>query len=186
MLAQLYTLVVGTLVDLFVLALLMRFAFQWARVSFRNPIGQFVIAVTDWIARPVRGGGFDLASLLLAWLCQFAYLGLLAIVLMGPTAVLSPAVAGALALAGVVETLRLALYLAMGIVVIAALLSWINPYAPLAPLLDALAQPLLRPFQRFIPPLGGGIDLSPLVLLIFLQVLLTVLGSVHLLPWLAR
>ncbi|WIM04638.1 MAG: YggT family protein [Candidatus Nitricoxidivorans perseverans] len=191
MLAQILSLVVGTVVDLFCLVLLVRFVLQWARVSFRNPVGQFVIAVTDWAVRPARKAvpglfGLDLASLLLAWLGQFAWLGLAA-ALSGVADALSPATAGSLALAALVEIARLALYLAMGIVIVSALLSWINPYAPLAPLFDALSRPLLRPFRRLIPPIGG-VDLSPLALLLLLQVLLIVAGSLRfgLLPWIGR
>lgn len=191
MLAQILSLVVGTVVDLFCLVLLIRFVLQWARASFRNPVGQFVIAVTDWAVRPARKVvpglfGLDLASLLLAWLLQLAWLGL-AVALAGAADALSPTALGALALAAAVETVRLGVYLAMGVVIVAALLSWINPYAPMAPLFDALARPLLRPFRRLIPPVGG-VDLSPLALLLALQVLLIVLGSLRfgLLPWLGR
>ena len=77
-----------------------------------------------------------------------------------------------------VEVARLAVHLAMLVVLVTALLSWINPYAPLAPFFNQLARPLLAPFQRVIPPLGG-IDLSPLVLLLVLQVLLIVLDSLR-------
>lgn len=191
MLSQIVSLVVGTVVDLFCLVLLIRFVLQWARASFRNPVGQFVIAVTDWAVRPARKVvpglfGLDLASLLLAWLLQLAWLGL-AVALAGAADALSPTALGALALAAVVETVRLGVYLAMGVVIVAALLSWVNPYAPMAPLFDALARPLLRPFRRLIPPVGG-VDLSPLALLLALQVLLIVLGSLRfgLLPWLGR
>ena len=191
MLTQIFSLVVGTVADLFCLVLLARFALQWARASFRNPVGHFVIAATDWAVRPARKAvpglfGLDLASLLLAWLGQFAWLGLAA-ALSGVAAILSPAVAGSLALAALVEVARLALYLAMGVVIVSALLSWINPYAPQAPLFDGLSRPLLRPFRRLIPPIGG-VDLSPLALLLLLQVLLIVTGRLRfsLLPWLGR
>jgi YggT family protein len=55
-------------------------------------------------------------------------------------------------------------------VIIQVLISWINPYSPVAPVFYALAKPLLKPFKRFIPPIGG-IDLSPMVVLILLQLL---------------
>jgi YggT family protein len=154
---------------------LARFVLQWARVSFRNPIGQFVIAVTDWAVRPTRKlvpglFGLDLASLLLAFLVQLAFLGLaFALTPLGPSPL--ALLAGAL-----VEVLRLAIHLAMLVVLVAAILSWVNPYAPLAPLFDQLARPLLVPIRRFVPPLGG-VDLSPLVLLLLLQVLLMLLDG---------
>ena len=61
----------------------------------------------------------------------------------------------------------------IGIVIVQALLSWISPYHPLRPFFDALVRPFLKPFRRFIPVVGG-VDLSPLVLLIVLQVVLMV------------
>jgi YggT family protein len=54
----------------------------------------------------------------------------------------------------------------------------VNPYAPLAPVLNALARPFLAPLQRFIPPLGG-VDLSPIVLIIVLQLLLGLLAGLR-------
>ena len=96
-----------------------------------------------------------------------------------PTAVLSPTSILGVALFAALATLRLGVYLLIGAVIVSALLSWINPYAPLAPLFNAIARPFLQPLQRFIPPIGG-VDLSPLVLLLLLQVLLSLIA------WLQR
>ena len=81
MLAQLLYQVIDWLFGFFTLALLARFAMQWTRASFRNPLGQFVVAVTDWAVVPVRrlvpsAFGVDLATLLLAWLAQAMFHGL--------------------------------------------------------------------------------------------------------------
>jgi len=168
--------------DFLAALLLARVILQWARVSFRNPVGQFVIAVTDWVVLPARKlvpglFGLDMASLLLAWLTQLAFLALAY-----SLSSLGHAGGGAsvvlLMASALVEVARLAIHLAMLVVLVTALLSWINPYAPLAPFFNQLARPLLAPFQRVIPPLGG-IDLSPLVLLLALQVLLMVLDSLR-------
>lgn len=182
LLQQIYILVFGTLADLFCFALLARFAFQWARAPFRNPVGRFLTAVTDWAVLPARRlipgfFGLDMASLFLAWLIQALYLGVL-FGLTGMAAAASLEAIGVVALAAAFEVLRVGIYLAMGLVIVAAVMSWINPYAPLAPLFSALAAPLLRPFQRLIPPIGG-VDLSPLALLLVLQVLLAVLANVE-------
>lgn len=182
MLGQLVNLVIGTLCDLLSFAFLARFVMQWQRVSFRNPVGTFVIAVTDWAVRPARKlvpglFGLDLASFVLAWLVQTAWLSLVIGIagLYGGTSFggFAAAIAG-----GLLETFRLMVYLAVGVIIIAALLSWINPYAPLAPLFNQLASPLLRPVQRMIPPIGG-LDLSPLFVLLALQALLIVLGHLR-------
>ena len=179
MLLQLLIQILDWLFGFFTLALLARVALQAVRAPARNPLSQFVIAVTDWAVVPARRlipslRGLDLATLLLAWLTQALLLGLL-FGLVVPMAALSVASVVGVALVAALATLRLAVYLLIGAVVIAALLSWVNPYAPLAPLLNAVAQPFLRPVQRFIPPIGG-VDLSPLVLLLALQVLLSVLS----------
>lgn len=167
--------------SLFTLALLGRLLMQWLRVPFRNPLGQFVMALTDWAVIPARrlipgALGLDLASLLLAWLAQAIYQALLFGVATRST--------GALPLAGLIATLLLALaavlqmgiYLIMAVVIINVLFSWINPAAPLAPLFRLMSQPFLAPLQRVIPPLGG-MDLSPLLLFLLLQVALSLLAS---------
>lgn len=179
MLISLFTLIVGTLCDLLALAFLARFAMQWARVPFRNPVGRFVLALTDWAVMPMRKVipglfGLDLASLIPAWLVQTLFMS----VVIGASGVHGGATAagfGVTLIAGLIETLRLALYLAMGVVIMSAILSWVNPYAPIAPTFAQLAEPLLRPFRRLIPPIGG-VDLSPLGALLLLQVGLMLLG----------
>jgi YggT family protein len=178
MMVNLFTLIVGTLADVLSLAFLARFIMQWTRAPFQNPVGQFVLAITDWAVRPARKVvpglfGLDLASLLLAWLIQSVYLSII-VGITGMFAAASSAV-GVILMVALIETARLAIQLASGIVIVAALMSWINPYAPLAPLFEQLADPLLRPVRRFIPAVGG-LDLSPVVVLLGLQALLIVLG----------
>jgi YggT family protein len=70
-----------------------------------------------------------------------------------------------------VKLIKLSLYLLIGVVIVQAVLSWFSPYHPARPFFDVLSRPFLRPFQRVIP-LIGGVDLSPLFLLIVVQVLL--------------
>jgi len=72
--------------------------------------------------------------------------------------------------------LRLFVYLLMGVVIVAALLSWISPHAPATPLFNGLAAPLLAPVRRVVPVIGG-LDLSPLAVILLLQVVLIVLGA---------
>ena len=163
----------------FTFALLARFAMQWARAPFRNPIGQFVVTVTDWMVRPARrviptAWGLDLPSLLLAWLIQGMYLGLV----YGYSGYFQGGVDRVLiiALVALIETVSVGCNLVIGIVIISALLSWINPQAPIAPVINAIAGPLLRPFQRLIP-LVGGIDLSPIALFFAIKLIQVVLVS---------
>ncbi|MCF8149357.1 MAG: YggT family protein [Burkholderiaceae bacterium] len=182
MLTQILFFILDTICGLLTLVLLVRFAMQWARAPFRNPLGEFVIAATDWMVRPVRRMvpalfGFDTASLLLAWLWQVVDQGV-SLGFSGMVLAVSPAPTFVVALLAVLEVAKMGLYLVIGVVVISAVFSWVNPYAPLAGVFNTLTQPLLRPFRRFIPPLGG-VDLSPLALLLVLQIALFVIASLR-------
>jgi YggT family protein len=180
MLLDLLLMVLQTVLGFFSTMLLARFFMQWTRAPFRNPLGQFVVAITDPALRPLRRWvpnpfNFDAGSLLLAWLTQAVFIAV-AYGFSGALHTLSAQSAAAIALLALVETTRLALYVLVGAVLISAALSWINPGAPLAPVFDAVTRPFLAPFRRRIP-LVGGVDLSPLVLLLLLQVALAILNS---------
>ena len=182
MLIRILLFVLDTVCSFFTLALLVRFLMQWLRAPFRNPLGQFIVAVTDWMLRPIRRlipglFGLDMASLLLAWLWQVVNQGL-ALGLSGVIAAVAPAPALVVAVLAAIELVRMGLYLVFGAVLVAAVFSWVNPYAPMAGLFDALTRPLLRPFRRLVPPVGG-VDLSPLVLLLVLQIALFVLATLR-------
>lgn len=189
MLADAIVFLIGTAGGLFTIALLLRFYLQWARAGYRNPISQFVSALTDFMVRPARRiipglWGLDLASPLLAWLIQ--YLELILITQITGAGRLSAGGAGLalLALMAAVMVLKLALYMVMIVVIIQALLSWINPYSPLTPLMNALARPFLRVFQQRIPPIGN-VDLSPMFVVITCQLLL-MLPVAYFESWLLR
>lgn len=157
-------------------ALLLRFFMQAFRVSFANPLGHFVVQLTNWMVVPLRRvlpgvRGFDLASLLPAYLLQVLVL----VALIGLRGGLYLSVPGMLVAfifgQALMATLRLAIYLMIGALVVQAVLSWINPYSPHAQPVSQFTRPLLAPLQRFIPPLGM-IDLSPLIAILLLQVVL--------------
>jgi len=167
-----------TVVGLFSLALLLRFYLQLVRAPYRNPVSQFLCALTDFIVVPARRvipglWGIDLATIVLAWLCEALLLFLL-LALRGvePAAFTATAVFAVLVLAAV-KILKMSVYILMVAVIVQAILSWVNPYSPVAPLLNSLTQPLLRPLQKRIPPVAN-VDLSPLVLIIALQLILIV------------
>jgi YggT family protein len=182
MLAQIILFILDTVCGFLTLALLVRFAMQWARAPFRNPLGQFIVAVTDWMVRPLRRlipglFGLDLASLLLAWLWQVVYQGI-ALGFSGVLLAVSLAPTLVVALLAALEVAKISLYLVIGAVVVSAVFSWVNPYAPLAEVFNTLTRPLLRPFRRIIPPIGG-VDLSPLALLLLLQIALFVVAGLR-------
>ncbi|NMG67540.1 YggT family protein [Azoarcus indigens] len=183
MLANVLLLILNTVVGFITLMLLARFFMQWQRVSFRNQIGHFVVTTTDWVVRPLRRFipglfGLDMASLLPAWAFQTA-LVFVELVLRGVPLADNPAsvLLGVWGL-GLVELLRMMIYLVFAIVLVSAVLSWVSPYSPAAPIVNALAEPFLRPFRRIVPTIAN-VDLSPLVLLLVLQILLMVLGNLR-------
>jgi YggT family protein len=177
MLGQIASLLVDTVAAFFVFMLLARFHFQWLRVPFRNPIGEFILATTNWCVVPARRAipglaGLDLPTLLLAWLVQAA-----GVWIQAGIAGASPGIAAVAAVAAV-DMLRYSLYILVFAVIVQVVFSWINPHAPFAPLFDVITRPFLRPLRRVIP-LMGSFDLSPLVLLVLIQVLLIPVGHLR-------
>ena len=156
-------------------ALLLRFAMQWLRAPFRNPVGQAVVALTDWAVKPLRrvvpgAGGLDWSTLLLAWLAQFLWL--IAIGLLVSRGAIAAATVAAFALLAVVELLKAALWILIIAVFAQAILSWVAPGGPAAGMLNALTFRFLAPIRRVLPPLGGTLDLSPLVVIVLAQLAL--------------
>lgn len=183
MLGNILLLILEAVLGFLALLLLARAYMQWARVSLRNQVGHFVSALTDWLVLPARRvlpalADLDLGSLLPAWIAE-SLLVLAEFWLRGFSFGSSPGLAGVLVLAlGLIETLRLFVFLLIGIVLIAAVMSWVNPHSPLAPMFGALARPFLKPFQRIVPTISN-IDLSPLVLLLMFQIVLMLLATLR-------
>jgi YggT family protein len=176
MLIQALQFLIETAFGLFSLSLLLRFVLQAVRAPSRNPLSAFLIALTDWAVRPTRRfipglWGLDLSTLVLAWATEWAML-LLVFLLRGNSMESAPLlVLVVFALLAAVQVLKLAVYVVMVATVIQALLSWVAPGSPVAPLLDALTRPFLRVFRRRIPPVGN-VDLSPLFVLVGCQLML--------------
>ncbi len=172
--ASVFDLLFGTLFNgltaLFWLAFLMR----WQRISFFAPGGAFVRAATEWAHRPLRRrlppSQLDWPSVFLAWAAQ-ATLIVLKFVVLGHIASLPLlGVAAVMIVGGAIEALFVLGHLIFWLVIASVLMSWLQPHASLAPVLHALTDPFLNPIRRFVP-IVGGIDLSPVVLLLGLQLL---------------
>jgi YggT family protein len=163
-------------------AALLRAWMNWTRVNMRGQPGVFVMAVTDWLVKPIRlalpktvaQSKIDWASLLVAALFALAY-GLIWLVLftmllggLGLEA-LAPAMFFSLLALAFKLLLRVALQTLMILVIGFAILSWVQPGSPAYALVGRLTEPLLAPFRRVIPSVGG-IDLSAIVLIIALQI----------------
>lgn len=175
MLKEALQFLLDVLLQPFATILLLRFHLQWLHAPLRNPVGEFVMALTDFLVLRVRRfipsvRGLDSATLLLALLAEMLYLtGTLWAGNYVPHGLLLP---GLLALT-VVKLLKISVYLLMAALVAQAILSWVNPYSSVAPVLAAITQRFLYPLRRIIPLLGN-VDLSPLLLLVICQLVLIV------------
>lgn len=161
---------------LITLALLLRFYMQWVRAPYRNPLAEFVNALTDFMVRPARRivpglWGLDLPTLLLALAVQLIEL-LVVLQIRGYSVGAEVGIAGiGIAVFAATAVFKLLIYIVLVSTLLQAVLSWINTDSPVAPLLDAMTRPFLRLFRRHIPPVGN-VDLSPLFVLVVCQLLL--------------
>ena len=176
MIDQALKLVVDVAFGLIVYALIARFLMQLLRAPFRNPIGQAVMALTDWIVKPLRRllpgfRGVDWASLIAAFLFQLLWLGALYAIFGRGFALDGSGIAYVVG-AALLELVKAMLWLLIVVVIVQAVLSWVAPDGPLAGLLNAMTFPFLRPLRRVIPPIGGTLDLTPLILIVVLQLVL--------------
>ena len=167
--------VLDAIFSLFILAALVRFWMQAFRAPSRNPIAQFTMALTDWAVKPLRRVvpglmNLDWASLIVAGLLEFV-LQVLLVMVAGISPIENPAVLSVLLFLAFVKLVRLSIYVFMGALIIQVVLSWVNPYHPVAPFFNALTNPFINPVKRVIPPIGG-VDISPVFVLIFFQLLL--------------
>ena len=150
---------------------MLRFLLQWFRANFYNPLSQFVVKVTTPVLHPLRRiipgiGGIDFASILLMWALKSLELTLMLLVVSGELNPLGPLIWSIPAL------IALLINVFIFAILIQVILSWVNPgaYNPATALLYSLTEPLLRPARRLIPPIGG-LDLSPMLVMIGLYLL---------------
>lgn len=167
------TLLIETVFGIYIIIVLLRFLLQWARADFYNPISQFIVKATQPPLRPMRRvipgfAGIDLAALVLMLVLQFVELWLIFVV-----RDVAPGFAS-IGILSVAELLQLTIYVFLFSIIVQVVISWLNPgtYNPVTALLNRLNEPLLRPARKLLPPISG-IDLSPLVVIIVLQ-----LGSI--------
>ena len=162
---------ITTLFSLYIMVVMLRFILGAVRADFYNPVSQFLVRVTNPLLIPMRKvipsiRQYDTSALLLMLLLQL--LSLTIIVMLRGVSV--PFIY--LLLAAIGELVVLAFNVFIFAIVIQVIISWVNPgtYNPVNALLHSITRPVLAPVQRLIPPVSG-IDLSPLVALIGLQVL---------------
>jgi YggT family protein len=154
-------------------ALLIRAWMHGVRLPPFNPLAQAVFRCTEWLAGPLRKvfphrGRIEWSCLIGAWLAALVYLALIWVVTLGLffSAGALPGLLGASFLTVVKWALNLVVWLTL----IQAILSWVNPAAPMMPVLQTLTAPLLNPVRRLLP--SSTIDFSPLVVLVLAQIAL--------------
>jgi len=166
LLYNLFSLVIDLIAGLFTGVLLLRCWMQIVRVRPPQQIAQFTFQLTDWLVKPLRRvipgvGGIDWASLLSAYAIALISTS----IKVWMTLHLSASVIFLLAFLSLLQWI---IYGWTGLLILEVIFSWVNPHAPLAPFVQALNAPLLRPLRRVVP-LIGGLDLSPMALFILLQ-----------------
>ncbi len=164
---------VNTVFGLYILIVALRFLLQCVRADFYNPISQFLVTFTNpplrFLRRFIPGfAGIDWSSLLLMLALQS--LELVITGLLGPGQI--PALPGLLVLS-IAALLKLFIYIFFFAIFIRIIISWVNPgaYNPVTVILHRLTDPLLRPARRLIPPISG-LDLSPMVVIVALQLMI--------------
>jgi YggT family protein len=154
--------VFGALIALIVLRVLL----QWVRAHFYNPICQFLYKATNPVLMPLRKiipawRNLDIAGIVLAWLATALKLVLLYATVGQALGVLGLAV---LAFADLVDFVLL-LYIVLILVRVVISFVGADSYHPVVPLVMQLTEPVMKPFRRLIPNVGG-LDFSPMVVLL--------------------
>lgn len=156
-------------------ACLLRLYMQRLRAPFSNPVGQAVFALSDWLVLPLRKlvpsmARWDGACIVGALLAQFVEYAVLLLLAGGGWSLLPALV--------LLSALRVAILGLIGLIILHAVLTWIPNHSPIVGVVARLAEPLLVPIRRILPNLGG-LDFSPLVALVILQVLLMILAHLQ-------
>ena len=172
-LAQALSFLIRTAFDLYLLAVVLRFLLQVVQADFYNPISQFLIKVTNpalkYIRRVVPGyKGQDWSSMVLMLVIKALEISILSFI----NYATMPAIHGLIVLS-LAQLLHLIIYIFIIAIFIQVILSWVNPgaYNPATVLLYRLTDPLMRPARKLIQPIGG-LDLSPIIVFVFLQLII--------------
>ena len=174
--------IIKTLTQLYLLVLLLRFWLPMLGADFRNPLAQGILRITSPLVVPVRRfvpsiGRLDTSTILVAYVIQFLTV-LLLLTIGGYRVDTAPIMVTTL-----IELAVLSLNLFFFVILIKIILSWVAPHTHnyATALLTTLAEPVLRPFRRIIPSIGG-LDISPIFAIILLQaavIFLQTLKPIH-------
>lgn len=163
--------IIKTLGSLYLLIVLLRFILQLVRANFYNPLCQFIVKATQPLLKPLRRVipsmfGLDMSSLVLALIVQMV---LIAVILLLKGFEVDVLLLVPWALIAILSLFLSVLFYAM---IISVILSWVAPgsHNPGAELVAQITEPVLAPFRRIIPSLGG-LDISPIFAFIVIQLL---------------
>ncbi|MEZ7984536.1 MAG: YggT family protein [Pseudomonadales bacterium] len=176
MINQILELIISSVVELYTMLVLLRLMMQLARADFYNPISQFIVKATDPLLKPLRRfipglWGVDMPSIVLALLVQIV--GLVLMMLLKGTVTVDPVLFLLLGLFGVIN---IGLKIAFFAIIIVIVVSWIAPqsYNPAVSLLRQISDPLMAPFRKIIPPMGG-LDFAPMLAMFVIHVLRSII-----------
>ena len=171
--------VLNVLVGLYLLLLLLRLLLPWVGANFRNPLAQGILKATSPVVVPVRRmlpplGRIDTATVVVAFGIQYLLIWLLGAINGSPSSIATIAATSIFAL--VSQTLRLFMYA----IFIRIILSWIAPgtYNPAIEIISSITEPVMRPFRRIVPPMGG-FDISPIFAMLTLGVAMILVGGMQ-------
>lgn len=175
-------LIINTVFDLYIMFVLLRFMFQAFRADFYNPVSQFVVKVTTPPLKLMRRfipsiAGHDTAAIVLSLVLIFIKLILLRsmgvefIDVAGAGALLAEASIISILVISIAELLALILNVFLFAVFIVVILSWVSPgtFNPVTQLIQSIANPVMRPIQKLMPNFGG-LDLSPMIAILFIMI----------------
>ncbi len=177
---EIFSLILDTLSSLYLMIILMRFIFQLSRADFYNPISQFVVKATNPVLLPLRRvipsmGGIDTASIVFA-------VGFQALVVVIKLLLLGNGMANPLFILAIsaVMVLDVILNIYFWSLIIMIISSWIAPGSghPALVLINQIVEPIMQPFRKLLPPMGG-LDLSPILAFLAIKVLEVVVSGLH-------
>jgi YggT family protein len=174
--ANAFSYLIGTLIDLYISAVMLRLLLQWVRADFYNPVCQFLVKVTNPALLPLRRvipsiGRLDTAAVILMLALEVLGVWVVSRIASSP---LDPAQIVLFSITKLLATLLMTYFF---LIIAAVILSWVGARMrhPVIPLVYQLTEPVMRPIRKLIPPIAG-IDLSPVFALIGIRFLLLLLG----------
>ena len=170
-----------TVLGLLTLLFLLRFYFQLTKVSFQNQAAQVIVSLTNFAVKPTRRlmvtlrnlgiAKLDISTFLLAYITQLLLTVLTLWLKDFPLLIAGNSIWLTILSVAIIGVISMSITIFLYAVLIQAILSWVNPHTPIAPILNNLTHPILYFLRRFIPP-AGNVDLSPLIFIIAAQLLL--------------